>query len=116
MSPKVGRQEEASSTVHRSQFAETEAYRKAVAQQRRKRRRTEAQLERNLNRSDIEEVSGDEEVDPDFCSEGSSNAHLDELRGQERKVRKEEGKRDEKQRENISSGTFDPLLKRAFRV
>ena len=114
--PRDRGEEERKDSARRSQFSTTEAYRKAVAQQRRKRRRTEAQLERNLNRSDIEEASGDEHADPDFCSERSSFAALVVQEREEKKVRQEEAKPAEKVRENFSSGPLEPLLLRAFRV
>ena len=79
--------QEKDASVRRSQFSESDAYRKALAAQRRKRRRTEAQLERNLNRSDIEELSGDENDDPDFFSDLLSFAAAD---AKEREEKKEE--------------------------
>ena len=69
-------------------------------------------MERNLNRSDIEELSGDENDDPDFFSDLLSFAAAD---AKEREEKKEERRKEELERKHIqkkmqilTDGGFDP--------
>ena len=97
-------------SVRSSQFSRSEAYHKELAKQRRKRGRLEAGLEQNLNKSEIEELSGNEHEDPDFRSDTPSLAaqNLEPRREQQAQQPPEEGKSQQTLLQAFSQCTIDP--------
>ena len=87
-----------------------------MQRQRRKRARVEAQLERNLERSDIEELSGNEFEDPDFRDDAPSVDIEDQRERDRRNEDLENQVKARKELEDLPLEAINPQLRRAILV